>query len=103
MYAVSNLPEIETPLHQHQQEVITMKKRTIFENVSYAISSIANMINSASSAVSRTAEACDVVADTGLVLATNVQETTIVSSTGKKRAKLDKLYQESKSPIYNKK
>lgn len=71
-----------------------MKKRTIFENVSLAISSIADMIQSASSAISRTAEACDVVADTGVVLATNVQETTIVSSTGKKEAKLNELYKE---------
>ena len=70
-----------------------MKTRTIFENVSLAISSIADMIQSASSAISRTAEACDVVADTGVVLATNVQETTIVSSTGKKEAKLNKLYE----------
>ena len=69
-------------------------KRSIFENISRAISSIADMLCSSASAVSTTAEACDVVADTGLVMATNVQETAVIQSVGKKEKRLEILYEE---------
>jgi hypothetical protein len=65
--------------------------RSIFENISFSISSIANVIGAGASAVSTAAETFDVLAGTGLVMATNLQEVTMIESRGRKEEKLAEL------------
>jgi len=67
--------------------------RSILENISFSITGFANMIGSATSAVATVAETCDTLAGTGLVMAENVQEVTVIESQGKKQAKLEELWE----------
>lgn len=69
-------------------------KRSILQNISQAIASITDMICSSASAVSTTAEVADVIADTGLTLATNTQETTVKQSEGRKQRRLKEIQEE---------